>query len=326
MRVFLLLVLNCCIALSAAAQCCPGVVKINHMLDGRRLTDTTVAQRDGFFYKISLLRYYISNFEVVYTDGQVQSFPIESRLINALQPQDENLSTALRDVRVDSLIFNIGVDITQNHRDPALYPPGHPLGFQDPTMHWGWAAGYRFVTLEGYSGNTAGLLNTNYQIHSFGDSLYTNVRVAVNDVFDFDTHPTHTISIDAEYANAVRGIEVNLGHVTHASDGEAKTMMQNFGAIVFSNSTSTDVANDQHEGSFDIKVFPNPTQDVLEVASSVNANTPVVLTDMYGCEVMRSMLMNGHATMSTTALSAGMYFVRIVDKSMFGSTCVSIVR
>ncbi|MBK7304311.1 MAG: hypothetical protein IPI90_13940 [Saprospiraceae bacterium] len=27
-----------------------------------------------------------------------------------------------------------------------------PLAFQDPSMHWGWTSGYRFIALEGMIG------------------------------------------------------------------------------------------------------------------------------------------------------------------------------
>ena len=64
---------------------------------------------------------------------------------------------------VEDLMFNVGIDPDNNHADPASWPADHPLAPQVPSMHWGWAAGYRFVALEG------GTADANLEIHALGD-------------------------------------------------------------------------------------------------------------------------------------------------------------
>ncbi|MEX1188582.1 MAG: MbnP family protein [Bacteroidia bacterium] len=52
------------------------------------------------------------------------------------------------------LQVSLGVDSLRNHADPLQYESRHPLGLQNPSMHWGWNQGYIFALLEGnYSNN-----------------------------------------------------------------------------------------------------------------------------------------------------------------------------
>ena len=44
--------------------------------------------------------------------------------------------------------FGIGVAKRFNHEDPAGFSPEHPLSVFNE-MHWNWAAGYRFLVMEG---------------------------------------------------------------------------------------------------------------------------------------------------------------------------------
>ena len=43
--------------------------------------------------------------------------------------------------------LHLGVDPAHNHADPSTYASDHPLSLQNPTMHWGWSAGYRFMAI-----------------------------------------------------------------------------------------------------------------------------------------------------------------------------------
>ena len=70
-------------------------------------------------------------------------------LVNASEATEVDLGS--HDVtNVEAVHFHIGVDSSVNHSDPASYPMGHPLAPVFPSMHWGWAAGYRFVAIEGF--------------------------------------------------------------------------------------------------------------------------------------------------------------------------------
>jgi hypothetical protein len=47
--------------------------------------------------------------------------------------------------------FRIGVDPATDLKDPAIYPPSHPLHPDVCGLHWSWQGGYIFMALEGQS-------------------------------------------------------------------------------------------------------------------------------------------------------------------------------
>ncbi|MDF1697389.1 MAG: hypothetical protein P1U56_16215 [Saprospiraceae bacterium] len=58
------------------------------------------------------------------------------------------------DVTLSKIDFFIGVDATTNaetEMDFTEREVGDPLGQQNPSMHWGWAGGYRFLAIDGFA-------------------------------------------------------------------------------------------------------------------------------------------------------------------------------
>ena len=56
------------------------------------------------------------------------------------------------DVNLTEISFFIGVDAETNaetEMDFTERAEGDPLGQQNPSMHWGWAGGYRFMNIDG---------------------------------------------------------------------------------------------------------------------------------------------------------------------------------
>jgi len=56
------------------------------------------------------------------------------------------------DVNLNSASFFIGVDAITNSESEMDFTEraeGDPLGQQNPSMHWGWAGGYRFISIDG---------------------------------------------------------------------------------------------------------------------------------------------------------------------------------
>ena len=129
----------------------------------------------GYPLKFTRLQYYISQMEITHDGGQVTPMTDLYILANGLVPKDFDLGSYAID-EVEKISFYIGVDQQSNHSDPALWPSGHALALQFPTMHWGWAAGYRFAAIEGKAGN--GFFFT-YQIHALGDQHYGKAELDV---------------------------------------------------------------------------------------------------------------------------------------------------
>ena len=73
---------------------------------------------------------------------------------------------------VEAIKFSVGVNEPENHEDPTKWDSNHPLYPKSPSMHWGWASGYRFVALEGKTGDQ---LNKTFEIHALGDDNYHKI-------------------------------------------------------------------------------------------------------------------------------------------------------
>ena len=96
-------------------------------------------------------------------------------LVNANQNNYNIGEIELLDDDLISLNFNIGVEYNLNHADPSLQDSSHPLAPQFPSMHWGWAAGYRFAALEGMiDKNQDSIMETVFQYHPVDDSYYSD--------------------------------------------------------------------------------------------------------------------------------------------------------
>ncbi len=78
------------------------------------------------------------------------------------------------------LRVGVGLDSAMNHTDPTLAPP--PMN--GANLWWGWAAGYRFLTLEGkYDSNNSGTIEGNdftFDYHIGMDTLYRRLDLEVH--------------------------------------------------------------------------------------------------------------------------------------------------
>lgn len=315
---------------TASSQCCVINIRFSHKLDGKPLTENLVAERDGYFYRISMMRYYISNIRVIYEDGSTASHFEPVFFINAIDTsQNHRIEfTVTSSKRVDSIAFNVGVPFAFNHADPSTYAEYDALGHKVPTMHWGWTAGYRFVTMEGYAGPSAEMLNTNYQVHSVGDELFTPVRIAAK---RDGSASDYSFVIDAEYSNALRGISAAFGPITHGSEFEAVTLMQNFGTVVFGNSvTSVDEPKaDASQANPDVlRAIPNPTHTEVLLRSARRAGTEsggdVVLHDVFGRVHARGAMLHGMCVLDVSSLPAGSYTATVVENNLIESVRVVV--
>ncbi|MEK9998292.1 MAG: MbnP family protein, partial [Cryomorphaceae bacterium] len=165
-------------SLALAAQTKELVLNFHHMMDGQSVTDSLVGTNNlGNQFKFNRLQYYVDDIEIIYDQGDTFSYP-EVLLINALE--EELTSVDLGSLSFDSITavrFAVGVGPDVNNLDPSTYPAAHPLAPKSPSMHWGWAAGYRFVCAEGV-GSSA--FNQTFELHGLGNANYAMQTIATS--------------------------------------------------------------------------------------------------------------------------------------------------
>ena len=304
----LLLTIVCVILIPAGLFAGEVGLVLNSLMNGSPFTLNTVVTADNgrYFFSPRLLRYYISNITIIHDGGQRTPARYVYLLVD-VKNQPRYLIGTFNISRIDSIEFHIGVDYTANHADPSLQAPGSPLALQNPSMHWGWSAGYRFITYEGSAGSTSTTANADVQLHSLSDALYRRVVVAVTST---STESGVDVVLNAEYGNLLNNIDASVGMILHGNDVETVPMSNNMATNVFSSATTLSVeANELNIGV--LTISPNPSSNVVTVASST-PDASVTVYDAVGQTVATAQLLSGLSSFSVATLPTGTYTV-VVD-------------
>ncbi len=323
MKRFLALFLTVLTIAAVMVSARPLALRIDASLMGEAFSyETTHTEPGGAYdYKLTDLRYYISKIAVTHDGGQqteLEGVYVLVDLSNAEQVYDLgdwDVNT------VESIRMSIGVDEENNHKDPTKWPSTHPLSPKLPTMHWGWTAGYRFCTLEGYAGMKGFDPSTKFEVHSVGDNLYKTLNL---DCGATDEDGTLTIQLLADYANLLTNIEANWGPISHGSTGESATLMENFTQNVFSAKV---VASVSHGAAAQFSIAPNPVTDHLTISLDHAGVATAHLMDISGVVRGTLSIEGGYATFNTSTLPTGAYTLVVEDhRGVISSRMVSVIR
>ncbi|MGB1112655.1 MAG: MbnP family protein [Schleiferiaceae bacterium] len=303
-------------SLSLAAQTKELVLNLHHMMDGQSVTDSLVGTNNlGNQFKFNRLQYYVDDIEIIYDQGDTFSYP-QVLLINALE--EEITSVDLGSLSFDSITavrFAVGVGPDVNNLDPSTYPAAHPLAPKSPSMHWGWAAGYRFVCAEGVGSSS---FNQTFELHGLGNANYAMQTIATSGTAAGSD--TLVIDIEADYAELVRDIEVAQGTISHGETGDAYQSLKNLNNKVFK-SAEGNAALVQKELAFEnLSVFPNPSNGRFIVTGIEGATIEVF-------NALGSKIYSQRAVASTRIIlpNAGIYLM-VVSKNGCTTTKKLIVR
>lgn len=230
------------------------VIKIDHRLAGEKFDWGKEATNDlGHKFNVDRLEYYLAEIGVIHDGGQETMIADLYVLVNPSNTTEINLGE-LSFTTLEGIFFSVGVDESMNHRDPSALHPTHPLAPQNPSMHWGWNAGYRFVALEGNSGQS---LNVGYQFHGLGDSNYARTTLMMAAT---EENGLQVMNVMADYTKAMQTIDLNAGPISHGETGPARTCVQNFNNYVFAPSDGTSSIEDLEDAAM-VTVYPNPSMD-----------------------------------------------------------------
>lgn len=228
-------------------------LKINHKLGTAPFQYNTAAtNNNNVDFDVSRLQYYVDQITLVHDGGMQTLVPNTWLLVDGGTAVNEMLGSYAI-TNLESIQFGIGVDSAYNHLDPSTYPSSHPLAPQQPSMHWGWSSGYRFVAMEGMGGAN---LNNGFEIHALEDYNYHTVSVTTTGTLNGSDL---TVELDADYTMALKDIDVSSGLINHGGNAEAASLLENFRDHVFSAATVTtnlEAAVDAQE--FPLTLYPNP--------------------------------------------------------------------
>lgn len=282
-------------------------LNINQMLGDEVFGYTKEGSNDlGNKFNVTRLQYYISNISLIHNGGEVTACEDVYILVNGNEDAKFILGAYEVD-NIEAINFWIGVNAPENNDDPAKWPNGHALAPKFPSMHWGWSAGYRFVAIEGKSGD---MLNRTYEVHALGNQNYFEVQIPVTAV---DEAGTLMLNLNADYSNALSTINISNGVITHGDYAEAVTVLQNFANKVFTNADGEGNALGTNEYIYNsaLKVYPNPSNGVVNLAldNFTEDNLNLEITDLSGRLVLQKQF-NGQQTIE---LQKGVYLVSLLN-------------
>ncbi len=261
----------------------------------------SVVTPSGELVEIDRLEYYLSMLTLVHDGGQETPIPMAYVLADGFSDGLHPLGSISGVQSVESLKFHVGIDPENNHADPASWPADHPLAPQVPSMHWGWAAGYRFVALEG--GTTDGTL----EIHALGDD---NHFPGETEVAAFVENGVLVLDVEADILGFFHLLSVGSGLVNHGEDEEAVLVCNNLADRVFRASGAADVY--ALDGAvLDIILVPIEQGAELSFGSACPAGTRVELLDILGRTVQRWDVAQGVDRMRLTDVRPGAFLISV---------------
>ena len=167
--------------------------------------------------------FYISGIHLETTEGAEAEFHDTYLLV---KPEtDEYGIGKMKAASYESISFNVGVDSATNHKDPALHPAGHPLALQNPSMHWSWNPGYRFMVLEGSWSASTGESGT-FLFHLGLDEFLTHVHLHFHHPLQAKAGQSVTAHMNVDYGKLLEGINLKRENYTKSMSQAEKPLAQ----------------------------------------------------------------------------------------------------
>ena len=280
------------------------ILTIQHKLGAENFSYNATNNNDlGSTFKFSRVEYYVSGFTVIHDGGQEAQLPFDTYILTDASVNVVELIGTLDVTNVEGIKFHIGVAAPTNNQDPNQWPMSHPLAPQSPSMHWGWASGYFFAVADGIAGNN---LTTGFEMHSLGNANYFEQTVMVNGE---NLGEEIYINIEADYLEAVRGINLNAGPIDHGAGAADITLLQNFRDHVFSAALSSPLSVDVQSNE-DFKVFPNPSNGTFYLNSNEQIDA-IELFDLSGRKVI-DVSAQKSGFQQFTVDNSGVYILQVV--------------
>lgn len=146
---------------------------------------------NGTDVQFTNVAFYLGDMKFETSDGK--TFESSSRY-NLIKPgvYNFNFSVAADEVAEDyslsRVTFFVGVDADTNaetEMDFTEREVDDPLGQQNPSMHWGWAGGYKFLNIDGFADiDGDGEFETKLTYHLGKDSFLKNISLSTNKKID----------------------------------------------------------------------------------------------------------------------------------------------
>lgn len=270
---------------------------------------------NGVVLNLDHFDYYLSDLHVIHDGGQDLDL---SDTVFLVEPQNHILYLGYIDVtNIEQLNFAIGVPAAINTSagaeaiDITLYPPHHPLSFQDPSMYWGWTAGYMHMIIGGLAdSNTDGIADAVFELHNVGDNNYHHVQLPViqtnKDVDLVD------IAVNCNVDFWIKDIAIETVGILHGSTNENMEVMNNVNTEpVFTQPTT---ASNQILTESSGYMYANNLASELTINwVEINNVASFSITDINGKQLDSGKAEGNKGSITIGDLNSGVYFFHLND-------------
>ncbi|MEZ4987761.1 MAG: MbnP family protein [Saprospiraceae bacterium] len=284
------------------------ILQIDHKLKDMDFAfNTATTNNIGDPFLVTRMEYYISGISLLH-DGGMET-PIEDLYILVNANARTSVSLGEHDIQLlEAIRFHIGVDSAHNHLDPALWPSGHPLAPQFPSMHWGWTSGYRFLAMEGFGGNN---YNQLFQLHALGNDSYLRTEISFPQAA---VDGLIKVSLFADYTRVLEDIGVAGGIIIHGENFQTLNSLENCRDFVFSPNLTT-ATHEVLDGHYNLSVFPNPQQAgqtaQVRIEGIAGERYQVICHDAMGRSVLPATSCHNGQQISLQLPVAGVYTISL---------------
>jgi hypothetical protein len=259
--------------------------------------------------KITRAQFYLSELEIHQADGSTTLLTDQYLLVSA---SGSNATYNLGNWPVDGahgVTLHLGVPPSVNHLDPTTYPPDHALATQNPTMHWGWASGYRFLAIEGKVDDDGdGEPETPFAFHNLGDALYRSLELSGTKEAENGVLQLHFV---VDYVALFKNMSMTGNLEQHGSEAINAAMMDNAATPAFISMFGATATNEVLANSANISAAPNPFSTETMIHYALPAVNPMSLqvTNALGQVVysLEGLPTNGAIRFEKGGLPTGLY-------------------
>lgn len=191
---------------------------------------TNYTALDGTIFKLDHFNYYLSALHIIHDGGQDLNL---SDTVFLVKPMEYVLNLGVRNITtIERIDFAIGVPPTINTSvglnavDITTYPPNHPLSFQDPSMYWGWSAGYMHMIVGGKAdANNDGMPETAFELHNLGDLNYFSYTMPI--IATQSTPTQLDMYVNCHLDKWLKNIPLKTVGILHGTTGWNHEVMRN---------------------------------------------------------------------------------------------------
>jgi hypothetical protein len=230
-----ILLLTSCNKNDVETQTSTSNIQLSAYSNGAKVTENQgISLYDGISYKITTLKFYISNIRLVNHQGEEIPFKIDANILGSEQGvflyeygKNESFSGSIPENHYMKLRFDLGLDSVLNNIDPNQFSAEHPLS-RDKDMFWDMMK-YRFVVMEG-NADTSKLdqYNFPFSYHLGGKDFLRNIEMDIdwNVKSDQVTSLPIRIDLDKVFTDGANKIDVLTFFSYHSMDEQKGIGMQ----------------------------------------------------------------------------------------------------